>query len=608
MASHEQGSHLTRAWRHLERPVRLLVYLLIALTVVMLYHQTEFLVGHLFNVLLLFVFAAIIALLLTPVIDRMEMLTIFKGRRAIAVLLLYVVIIGLVAGLIALVTPALIGQAKQLPDLETRAIAFVKSLQDAIDSAGIPLQLSLPSGPGGISTAVLGSVLGILSGTLGTLINILLVLVISIYLLVEGRQLIASMRKLFPGREEVYDFTLLAVGTTVGQYARGQLIMSFVMGTYTGLAMTLIGVPYAVVLGILTFFLEFIPLIGAPVGMGVAVLIALAFKGPFIGLLALVAALGGHAIEAYILGPRVTGSATRIHPLVAMAALLIGAELAGILGALFGVPLAALANVFLGALYRARRGEDTRAHPGRCTPRRCRACPRRSAKRPRKARSRTSLCRTPRAKSSALRLRSHPEKRSASCFQIDGCRRLHDPGNRHLAGWTAQHDAGTAGKRHQGADLGIARAAGTPCHRHRHVAAEDLLQLSRHRVPIHHQRRIHVCLVIIHRSASSGSGWTKAFRANLFSRKFHLNQRVRDRLHQQRGSADVDASTLVERLDDFRQHRRVDSAPIPGPTCGRLPGEGVQDLERMVAAGQAVELVAIDHIVRGAAAIQQPGG
>jgi len=359
MASPEQGGHLTRAWRHLERPVRILVYLLIALTVVMLYHQTEYLVVHLFNVLLLFVFAAIIALLLTPVIDRMEMLAIFKGRRALAVLLLYVVIIGLVAGVIALVTPALIGQAKQLPALETRAIALVRNLQDAIDNAGIPLQLSLPSATGGISTAVLGSVLGILSGTLGTLINILLVIVISIYLLIEGRQLIASMRKLFAGREEVYDFTLIAVGTTVGQYARGQLLMSFVMGTYTGIAMTVIGVPYAVVLGILTFFLEFLPLIGAPVGMGLAVIIALAFKGPFIGLLALLVALGGHAIEAYILGPRVTGSATRIHPLVAMAALLIGAELAGILGALFGVPIAALANVFLGALYRARRGEDT---------------------------------------------------------------------------------------------------------------------------------------------------------------------------------------------------------------------------------------------------------
>src|SRR5438132_4187979 len=349
---------VTRAWRHLERPARILIYLLIALTLVMLYHQSEYLVVHLFDVLLLFVFAAIIALLLTPVIDRVEMLAVFKGRRVFAVVLLYVVIIGLVAGLIALVTPALIGQAKQLPALESRAIAFVRFLQDAIDSAGVPLKLSLPSGTAGISAAVLGSVLGILTGTLGTLINVLLVVVISIYLLVEGRQLIASMRKLFVGREDVYDFTLLAVGTTVGQYARGQLIMSLVMGTYTGVAMTVIGVPYAVVLGILTFFLEFLPLIGAPIGMGLAVLIALVFKGPLIGLLALAAAVGGHAIEAYILGPRVTGSATRIHPLVAMAALLRGPRLGGILGALFGVPVAALLNVLLGAVYRARRGEE----------------------------------------------------------------------------------------------------------------------------------------------------------------------------------------------------------------------------------------------------------
>ena len=358
MAEHEKGGSLIRIWRRLERPVQILVYLLIALSAVMLYHQSEYLVVHIFNVFLLFVFAAIIALLLTPVIDSMERLTVFKGRRVFAVLLIYVVIIGIIAGLIVLVTPALIYQAKQLPALESRAIAFVTYLQNAIDSTGIPLKLSLPTGSGGISTAVLGSVLGILSGTLGTLINVLLVVVISIYLLVEGRQLIASMRKLFVGHEEVYDFTLLAVGTTFSQYARGQLLMSFVMGTYTGLAMTVIGVPYAVVLGILTFFLEFLPLIGAPIGMGLAVVIALVFKGPFIGLLALIVAVGGHAIEAYILGPRVMGSATRIHPLVAMAALLIGAELGGVLGALFGVPIAGLLNVLLGAFYRARRGEE----------------------------------------------------------------------------------------------------------------------------------------------------------------------------------------------------------------------------------------------------------
>lgn len=358
MPEQQHASWAARAWRGLEQPVRILVYVLIALSLVMLYHQSEYLVVRLFNVLLLFLFAAIVALLLTPLIDRMEVLPVFKGRRTLAVLVVYIVVIGLIGGVIALVTPVLIGQARQLPALESRTIAIVRALQDAIDNAGIPLKLSLPSSSAGLATAVLGSVLGILQGTLGTLISLLLVVVISIYLLVEGRQLIATIRKLFPGHEDVYDFTLVAVGTTFGQYARGQLTMSLVMGTYTAVAMTIIGVPYAVVIGILTFFLEFLPLIGAPIGMGIAVIIALIFKGPVIALLALAVALGGHAIEAYILGPRVTGSATRIHPLVAMAALLIGAELGGVLGALFGVPVAALLNVFLGAFYRARRGEE----------------------------------------------------------------------------------------------------------------------------------------------------------------------------------------------------------------------------------------------------------
>src|SRR6267378_5977713 len=130
MAEHERGNALIRSWRHLERPVQILVYLLIALSAVMLYHQSEYLVVHLFNVFLLFAFAAIIALLLTPVIDLMERIPIFKGRRVLAVLLLYIVIIGAVVGLMILVTPALIYQAKQLPALESRAIGFVRSLQD----------------------------------------------------------------------------------------------------------------------------------------------------------------------------------------------------------------------------------------------------------------------------------------------------------------------------------------------------------------------------------------------------------------------------------------------------------------------------------------------
>src|SRR5438552_12015123 len=138
---------VTRAWRHLERPVRILVYVLIALTLVMLFHQSQYLVVHLFDVLLLFVFAAIIALLLTPVIDRMEMLAVFKGRRVFAVVLLYVVIIGLVAGLIALVTPALIRQANQLPAPASRPLALAPPPHHPPHSAPTPLTLTPPTPP-----------------------------------------------------------------------------------------------------------------------------------------------------------------------------------------------------------------------------------------------------------------------------------------------------------------------------------------------------------------------------------------------------------------------------------------------------------------------------
>ena len=82
-------------------------------------------------------------------------------------------------------------------------------------------------------------------------------------------------------------------------------------------------------------------------------------------MLTLLVGLVGHALDAYVLGPRINGKVVQLHALVAMAALLIGAELAGILGALFAVPVAAVANIFLGAAYRARRGEKRPMSTGR---------------------------------------------------------------------------------------------------------------------------------------------------------------------------------------------------------------------------------------------------
>ena len=90
-----QGVMASR-WHHLLGPTRVLVWLLIALSVVNLYHGAEFLVVHVFSVLLLFIFAAVVALVLTPVVDRMQRVPPFSWHRPATVLALYLGVLGAV--------------------------------------------------------------------------------------------------------------------------------------------------------------------------------------------------------------------------------------------------------------------------------------------------------------------------------------------------------------------------------------------------------------------------------------------------------------------------------------------------------------------------------
>lgn len=335
-------------WQKLHGPVRVLVWLLIALSAVSLYHGADFLVAHVFSVVLLFAFAAILALVLTPVVDRIQRVQPFRSHRGVAVLALYLAVAAVVSAALALVVPSIIGQARQLP-------ALASQLQTQLDRRGLHLNLASLKPTGGALN--LGAAVGVVSDVVSAVTSLVLILVISIYLLIEGRVLLATLRNLFPRRTRAFDFTVLAVGATIGAYVRGQLLMSALIGSYTAVAMTALGVHYGVLIGVAAFFLEFIPVVGAVVAMALAVVIA-ALQSPLLALLAAIAGLLGHALDAYVIGPRVNGRVTQLHPLVALAALLVGAELGGILGALFAVPVAAVANIFLGALYRFQRGDE----------------------------------------------------------------------------------------------------------------------------------------------------------------------------------------------------------------------------------------------------------
>lgn len=341
-------------WSELRAPARLLLYLLIALAVVEIYDRAALLVGHIFNVALLFVFASTIAVVLTPTVDRMQRVSPFRTHRLAAVITLYLGVLVACAGLLALVIPSLIDQAQQLPGLTARASSLVDRLQSSLAARGMPVDLRSAGGGG---SGLAGSAVDVVTSTVTAIIDLLLVLVISIYLLTQGRELLAATRRLFPGHTHLFDFTLVAVGSTLGAYVRGQLIMSALMGGYIGISLTILGVHYAVLLGLVAALLEFLPLVGATVSMVLMVAVAL-LQSPTLAVLAASVGLGGHALDAYVVGPRVNAHVVRLHPLAAIAALLIGAEIGGILGALFAVPVAAIGNIFLGALYRSRRGDE----------------------------------------------------------------------------------------------------------------------------------------------------------------------------------------------------------------------------------------------------------
>ena len=345
----------------LARPLRFLIYLLIVLAIVELYRLGSTLVLQLTNIVLIFMFAAVVAMLVTPIVDRIKMLPLLRGHRGAAVLVLYGAILIVLGGAAALLAPTIVADAskfgQQVPAIEDAAQHALDSVQSSLRAFGINLGYKIPRGGASIGGDISPASLTRIGGLVSPLVNVLLVIVVSIYLTSQGRELVATARKLFPAQQRLFDFTMLAVGAAVAAYVRAQLLMSLLMGLYTGITLTLLGVRYAAALGVAVFILEMLPLVGAPIGFLLAIAVA-AMQSVQLAIEATVISLIGHAIEAYILGPRISGKVTRIHPLAAMGALLIGAELAGILGALLAIPVAVIGNIFLGAMYASSQGRD----------------------------------------------------------------------------------------------------------------------------------------------------------------------------------------------------------------------------------------------------------
>lgn len=188
-------------------------------------------------------------------------------------------------------------------------------------------------------------------------------MVVSIYLLVDGYRFASWLISRSPLSQRGWiSIVLESLQRVVGGYIRGQFIMSAIMGLLQGVGMAIIGVPFALFIGVLAAIMEFIPIIGTITVGFVPVVIALT-QSWTMALITLVYTIILDCVEGYVLSPRILGHAIQIRPVITLLAMIAGSQLFGIWGAIFGAPTAGLIQALVGAYWQYYQKMHTEEFP-----------------------------------------------------------------------------------------------------------------------------------------------------------------------------------------------------------------------------------------------------
>jgi len=185
---------------------------------------------------------------------------------------------------------------------------------------------------------------------LGGVASVITVMFLAFYMLVDGPAIRAGFVALFPHRERAKVGEVLdQVGAKFGGWVRGQLLLGLIIGCIAGIGMAAINMPFPILLGIVAGFTELIPMLGPTLGAVPAVFLAL-FQPPWKLIFTVAYYVLIQQVEGNFVVPRVMRRAVGLSPLLTILALVIGAKLVGITGALLAVPVAAALQVIVGEL------------------------------------------------------------------------------------------------------------------------------------------------------------------------------------------------------------------------------------------------------------------
>ncbi len=333
------------------RDIPLIILLWTGVAIILLY-----LVQKIIEVIIVLVISVALAYVLNPLVTFFEK----KMPRFLAILFTYLIVLIGIGLIFYFIINVIITQFLLFISFLQQTLGH-KSLSDIIT---IPNQFSflkslgLTSQINGISGQILGqlqnianSIIPFISNVVSALLDFILIVVLSIYLLMDGGKIITWIYANLPKRfHKDVAFVIDTFSYIIGGYIRGQLLLSALIGALVGIGMTILHVPFSALLGLIAFLFEFVPVLGTITSGVICTLFALS-NGILSAVAVLLYFVGVHIIEGDVIGPRIVGKAIGIHPAVSLFAVIVGTRLFGITGALFAAPIAGLIQVFLKLLW-----------------------------------------------------------------------------------------------------------------------------------------------------------------------------------------------------------------------------------------------------------------
>ena len=281
-----------------------------------------------------------VALILMTILEPMvSSLSKVKIPRAFSVLITYIVVIGVLGGVIALLVPTVVDQTT----------SFVNALPAYLSNVGITQELSSQVLKGFLSNAgtAPGEIFQFTFSIFSNFLATVTVLVFAFYMLVSRDQLEDGLGFFF-GEEKQKNLGLVLdkLEKMMGGWARGELILMFTVGLSVYIGLRLIGIPFALPLSILSGILEVVPLLGPIISAIPGILIGFGIS-PITGFGVIALYFLIQQIENYVLVPKVMEKSVGVSPIVLLIALAVGVRLAGIVGAIISVPTVIAAQIII---------------------------------------------------------------------------------------------------------------------------------------------------------------------------------------------------------------------------------------------------------------------